>query len=307
MAATKTLIRSGAMSGEPLDHLMTRINAEIEESNSEFMFATVWIGSLDVRTGEVQFVNAGHNPPLLRHRDGSAEYLREMHGPFIGPVQGATYTTGTFTIVPGDRLVVYSDGVTEAMAPDEALFGEDQLMSLDLPAAADDATADIVSKVMSWEEGTRSDDVTVLVLDFYRKREEQSLIISIDELDPAIAVSGAVAQVGQFGIQQSLDESIVAKVQMALDEIVVNVLTHGSASHVTIELALIGHHLVTTVIDDGVPFDPLSAPIPDTDTSLEDRELGGLGIHLVRETMDEVTYTYRDGVNILEMTLAVST
>jgi anti-sigma regulatory factor (Ser/Thr protein kinase) len=208
---------------------------------------------------------------------------------------------------PGDRLVVYSDGVTEAMDPDATQYGENRLMSIDLPLSADDATQAIVDDVMSWEEGVRSDDLTVLVLDFYRKREERSLVITINDRDPAIAVSGVVAQITQFGRQQSIAEDVISKVQMALDEILVNVLTHGSAEDVTVELALIPGWIVTTVIDDGRPFDPLTVPKPVIDTPLETREIGGLGIHLVRETMDDVTYTYRDGVNILEMTLAVST
>ena len=304
MAASKTLIRSGAMSGEPLDELMTRINAEIQESNAEFMFATVWIGVLDVRTGDVTYVNAGHNPPLVA-RGGESILRPRDAGPFIGPIEGVTYTTGTLTLEPGDRLVVYSDGVTEAMDPREEQFGEARLASMQLPDATPDATQAIVDSVLAWERGVRSDDVTVLLLDFIRRREERSIAVTISEKDPGIAVTDVNAKIADFTEKHNLAPDLVAKVQMALDEIVTNVLTHGGGDTLTVEVVLIPGWLVTTIIDDGRPFDPLTAPTPDTELPLEERQVGGLGIHLVRTMMDEVEYAYRDGCNVLTLTLEI--
>ena len=305
MAATKTLIRSGAMSGESLDELMTRINAEIQESNSEFMFATVWIGVLDVRTGEVTFVNAGHNPPLLHRVTGEVEYLHESHGPFIGPVPGVAYTTGSLVLDPGDRLVIYSDGVTEAMDPDEELFGEEQLAEMKLPSTAAAATKTVVDKVLKWEQGVRSDDVTVMVLDFIRRRDDRALALAITETDPATAVTEVNVRVEEFAEENELATDVLAKVQMSLDEIVTNVLMHGAATEIGVEIIVLVDEVVVTVIDNGHPFDPLSIPEPDTTLGLDERKVGGLGIHLVKNTMDEVTYNFRDGRNILSLTLAL--
>jgi serine phosphatase RsbU (regulator of sigma subunit)/anti-sigma regulatory factor (Ser/Thr protein kinase) len=304
MAATKTLIRSGAMSGEPLDELMTRINAEIQESNTEFMFATVWIGVLDVRTGEVTFVNAGHNPPLMRRGDESF-YVHESHGPFIGPVPGVTYTTGTLTLEPGDRLLIYSDGVTEAMAPDDELFGEDRLAALELPDESSEATRSLVDSVLKWEQGVRSDDVTVLIVDFIRRREERSLVVPIEETDAADAITSLNAKVDEFAEQHNLSEDILTKVQTSLDDIIMNIMTHGQAESTVVEVTLIPGWLRITVRDNGSPFDPLSLPTPDVTLPLEEREPGGLGVHLVRNVMDEVEYGYRDGYNVLKMSLKV--
>ena len=305
MAATKTLIRSGAMSGEPLDELMTRINAEIQESNSEFMFATVWIGILDVRTGEVVFVNAGHNPPLLRRASGEVEYLHDSNGPFVGPAPGVTYTTGSLTLEPGDRLIVYSDGVTEAMDPTETLFGEDRLMEMKLPGTAMSATKSVVDKVLEWEQGTRSDDVTVLIVDFLRKREEHVLTITVEETEPAEAITSINAKVEKFAEDSGLPGDALSKIQMSLDEIITNVLTHGAATEIGIEIIALVDEVFITIVDNGHPFDPLSIAHPDTTLPLHEREVGGLGIHLVRNTMDNVTYNFRDGRNILGLTLEV--
>lgn len=305
MAASKTLIRSGAMSGEALDALMTRINAEIQEGNTEFMFATVWIGVLDVRTGHVVFVNAGHNPPLIRRADGTKEYIHETHGPFIGPVPGVEYTTGELTLYEGDRITVYSDGVTEAMDPDEELYGEDKLEALEMPVSASDATATIVDSVLDWEQGTRSDDVTVLVLDFIRKHVEQKLTIPITARDPITAVSDANSAVEKFAAECGLPRDTAPRIELVLDEILTNVLMHGEAEVVTVDLSLAPGLLSVTITDNGHKFNPLEAPAPDTTLALEDREVGGLGIHLVRNMMDGVVYVHRDGFNELTATLEV--
>lgn len=91
----------------------------------------------------------------------------------------------------------------------------------------------------------------------------------------------------------------VAQVMIAFDEIISNVLDHGAASAVEVRLAITGDRISAEVADDGEPFDPLAAPPPDTALSLEDRAIGGLGIHLVRELMDEVVYAHEAGKNRL--------
>jgi serine phosphatase RsbU (regulator of sigma subunit)/anti-sigma regulatory factor (Ser/Thr protein kinase) len=302
MAATKTLIRSGALSGEPVNQMLTRINAEIAASNPEFMFATVWMGVLDLRTGEVEFTNAGHNPPVLTVED-EPTFLTESHGPFIGPIPGVTYTSGRFTMPPGSRLIVYSDGITEAMNPAGDLFGEDRLVAMDLPTTVEGATTSIVDAALEWEEGTRSDDVTVLALDFHALRETVELAVTLTGEDALAAVSELNAAMEEFGRRHEIPPETAAKTMMALDEIVTNVLTHGGASTVTVTANWRDGWLVTTVADDGTPFDPLGAAAPDTTQSLHERDLGGLGIHLVRGVMTDVEYTYTDGRNVLTMKL----
>ena len=300
MAATKTLIRSGAMSKEPLDALMTRVNAEIAESNPEFMFATVWIGVLDVRSGDVEFVNAGHNPPLLNDT-----YVTERHGPFIGPMPGVTYTTGKFTMQSGDRLIVYSDGVTEAMAPDGELFGENRLRDLDLPGNPIAASKTIVDDVLAWEQGDRSDDVTVLVLDFFGVRSTETLSFAVHDRDPAIATAEVMERVDEFGFTTDVPAAAIAKIQLVLDEVVTNVLNHGDADDLRIDLNSRPGYITTIVSDNGRPYDPFRAPEPDVSLGLHERTPGGLGVMIVKNVMSDVSYTYANGRNVLTLTLEV--
>jgi serine phosphatase RsbU (regulator of sigma subunit)/anti-sigma regulatory factor (Ser/Thr protein kinase) len=304
MAASKTLIRSGALAGEPPDQLLTRINAEIAESNPEFMFATVWLGVLDLRTGRVTFTNAGHNPPLLITADG-AEFVKDRHGPFVGPVPGSAYGSGELTLAPGDRLVVYSDGVTEAMNPDEDLFGEDRLTieaERSTELNVEDATTALIQRTLRWEKGDRSDDVTVLMIEFVATRDVPQLKVT---LDPSLMLAEAGrlnAGVAAFAREQNVPGDIVSKLQIALDEILTNVAMHSDADVVTVDIWLSDTMLRTTITDNGSPFNPLKVPPPDTTLGLHERDVGGLGLHLVRGLMQTVDYRYMNGRNVLAMT-----
>jgi serine phosphatase RsbU (regulator of sigma subunit)/anti-sigma regulatory factor (Ser/Thr protein kinase) len=304
MAASKTLIRSGAMAGEPPDQLLTRINAEIAESNPEFMFATVWLGVLDLRTGKVTFTNAGHNPPLLV-TDTGARFITDRHGPFVGPVAGSTYDVGELTLQPGERLVVYSDGVTEAMDPDEALFGEDRLNAEAMRSRGMDvenATTELIRQTLRWEQGDRSDDVTVLMLDFVGTRDVPQLKVTLDPSQMLDEVGDLNAGVAAFAREQHMPEDIVSKLQIALDEILANIAMHSDADSVSVDIWLSDTMLRTTISDNGTPFNPLKAPAPKTTLGLHEREFGGLGLHLVRGLMNTVEYRYVQGRNVLAMT-----
>ena len=304
MAASKTLIRSGAMAGEPPDQLLTRINAEIAESNPEFMFATVWLGVMDLRTGRVVFTNAGHNPPLLVTADGG-RFVTERHGPFVGPVPGSTYGVGELTLAPGDRLVVYSDGVTEAMDPAEALFGEDRLAAEAERSSGlnvEDATTELIRRTLRWEQGQRSDDVTVLMLQFVATRDVPRMQVTLDPSQMLDEVSRLNAGIAAFAREHDVTQTVVSKLQVALDEILANVAMHSDADVVIVDIWLSDPMLCTTITDNGTPFNPLRVPPPDTTLGLHEREIGGLGLHLVRGLMDSVEYRYVNGRNVLAMT-----
>ena len=94
------------------------------------MFVTAWVGEIDLASGTVRYVNAGHNPPLvLRAKDGTAEYLRSRPGLVLGAMPGAKYRAGEVALAPGDAIYLYTDGVTEQTDPHGELFGEARLQA----------------------------------------------------------------------------------------------------------------------------------------------------------------------------------
>ncbi len=299
MAAIKTLIRSGAIQGEEPSALLTRINSELARENPQFMFATVWFGVLDLRTGSVKFANGGHNFPFVIS-DGSTVQVQEVHGPLVGPIKGASWQQGTLQIGIDDKLVVYSDGVTEAMDPSDEQFGDDRLEAIlsEHPELSPvELTAEIVDNVIDWEQGDRSDDVTVLVLEYVEARRVPQFEMTMpttpgEELSDAIVADIAAlnANLGAFATSQEVSDDVAGRLQTALDELLVNVASHSGATAVTVKAWLDDDNISVEVTDDGTPFNIMDVPVPDTSGSLSERQVGGLGLHMVRSLMDEVSY-----------------
>lgn len=100
---------------------------------------------------------------------------------------------------------------------------------------------------------------------------------------------------------RDLDMKMALEIHLVVEEALVNVVSYSGAKNMTLTLEGSSDRLMLTISDDGVPFDPLAIPPPDIDAGLDDRVPGGLGIFLIREKMDEVSYEYRDSRNILRM------
>ena len=144
-------------------------NDRLAESNDANLFVTAWVGVVDLATGRVDYVNAGHNPPLVKRTDGSVEYLRAKSGPPLAAIGGVTYRRQSLTLAPGDGIVLYTDGVTEATNKSLELYGEDRLRTalLGLIGAKDarDVLAGIQKDVDAFAAGTeQADDITLLAL-----------------------------------------------------------------------------------------------------------------------------------------------
>jgi sigma-B regulation protein RsbU (phosphoserine phosphatase) len=308
MAATKTLIRSGALQGETPGDLLSRINEELSRENPEFMFATIWLGVLDLRTGTVTFANAGHNPPFFL--SSTVTSVEEAHGPMVGPLQGTSYGQSELDLASGDMLVVYSDGVTEAMDPAGSLFGEERLRDTvaGAPPSVTGVTDAVEREALDWEQGERSDDLTVLVVQFLSPRRVagfQMIMPTKGELSQQIVedIHLLNESFGRFAAAREISANVTRPVQVALDEILVNVAAHSGAMAVTVRAWLDATSLRVEISDDGVPFDPsVEVQAPDISSALVDRGSGGLGVHLVRSLMDEVEYVHRGGRNIITLT-----
>ena len=119
-------------------------------------------------------------------------------------------------------------------------------------------------------------------------------------------IAGAADKIGAFCAEHGLAEGISFEVHLAVDELLTNTITYGyddvEEHRIDLSLRLEGCTLVVEIADDGRAFDPLQAPEPDLGASLEERAVGGLGIYLVRKTMDTVAYRREDGRNVVTLT-----
>jgi len=168
MARAVTALRSEALRHETPDHVLIAANATLCAGNDTSMFVSLFCGMLDLDTGEFQYSNAGHNPPLIRRGHGSFRYLEVPTGLVTGVMDIASYSLGTLRLEPEDALVLYTDGVTEAINGDGALYDEDRLVAILAHEGESDAHA-LVATVRAdvrhfVGDAPVADDITILAL-----------------------------------------------------------------------------------------------------------------------------------------------
>ena len=168
MMTSKTMIKDYALTKDTTSEIFTAVNARLCENNDEGMFATAWIGILDTRTMTLQYTNAGHNFPVLQRNGQPCELIESVHGLFLGGMEFTRYKQDEITLEPGDRLLLYTDGVTEAHDRENSLYGEDRLVKV-LDSTKDEpgekALENILADINVFAEGVpQFDDITMVVL-----------------------------------------------------------------------------------------------------------------------------------------------
>ncbi len=166
MMRAKTLVKSAAQTGKPLTQVFEEANESLCEGNTSNMFVTAWAGVLDTRTGQVTFVNAGHNPPVVR-RGGKLEYLRTRPSLVLGAMAGVRYRAEEMRMAPGDAIYLYTDGITEQPDASKDLYGEERLLKALASGTKrqGELLASVLASVRRHAGGVeQADDCTQLVL-----------------------------------------------------------------------------------------------------------------------------------------------
>jgi sigma-B regulation protein RsbU (phosphoserine phosphatase) len=309
MAMSKTLIKSRAMNDPSPASILTHVNEVLDQDNDACMFVTIWLGILDVNTGLVTYTNGGHNPPYLCRSDGSVEALTEAHGPVVAAVSGMVFKQGQLQLSAGDQLLLYTDGVTEALDPGEALYTEERLERLlksTSAGTAEERVATTIGDVWKYKaDAEQSDDVTVLALQFLgvpAGAEVQTLELRLTgRLEE---IERCNTEFGTFSEAHGLPEKTRRSVNLVFDDLLNNVISYGydddGANHeILVRVDMSPRELTIQIEDDGRPFNPFNLISPDTELGIEERDIGGLGIHLVRELMDTYAYTRRTDRNVV--------
>ena len=273
------------------------------------MFVTAWMGILDLETGTLQFANAGHNPPLLKKANGEFSYLKTRAGFVLAGMEGIRYRVGALTLTPGDRVFLYTDGVTEATNGNNELYGEDRLLDF-MNRSSDEAAADLLPALKAdidefVGDAPQFDDITMLMFDYKPKKGDFQMITKTfpAKID---ALSDMLGFVDQMLESCECSMKFQTAICVAMEEVFVNVANYAYGDGEGDMTLGIGFNeetreITLCVTDEGVPFDPLQNPDPDITLSAEDREIGGLGIFITKKTMDSITYSYENGKNVLTM------
>ena len=170
MMVSRTLIKNRALLCEDPAKILYEVNNQLCEGNKAELFVTVWLAVVSLSTGEGLAVNAGHEHPVLRHRDGKFELVEYKHSPAVATMEGLKFRQHEFKLEPGDTFFVYTDGVTEAANADNVFFGEERM----LDALNKDPDADPVRLLMNVSQGIKEhvgdakqfDDITMLAFQY---------------------------------------------------------------------------------------------------------------------------------------------
>ena len=176
MVIAKTLIKNHAQNKDAPGAVFTQTNEQLCEGNDAGLFVTAWMGVLEISTGKLIYVNAGHNPPLLRRADEKFEWLKSRPGFVLAGMEGVRYRENEMEMQPGDMLFLYTDGVTEATNANQELFGEERLLETlneqpKLPVSA--LLPKVKKSIDSFVgEAEQFDDITMLSLNYRKKGEK---------------------------------------------------------------------------------------------------------------------------------------
>ncbi len=309
MAVTKTLIKSRATNDFSPASILTHVNDEISANNDSAMFVTLWLGILDVTSGTLEYTNAGHNPPYLLRHTGEVVRLAERHGPVIGAVDGLVYSEGSGQLERGDVVFVYTDGVTEAMDPDGQLYEEDRLVEV-LQSSDIDSVESLVHASTDdvWRfqaDAEQADDVTVLAVEFSGRvgGSEDVQVLELSVANRLEEIDSVNESFEAFAAEHGLPEKIRRSMKLVFDDLLNNVISYAydddEEHRIDVHVELSSDRVAVRISDDGHPFNPFGRSAPDTALTVGEREIGGLGIHLVQSLMDEVSYKRRTDQNVV--------
>ena len=173
MVIAKTLIKNRTQLGGGPAAILTDVNNQLCEGNEAQLFVTVWLAIVEISTGKGLAANAGHEHPVLRHKDGTFDFVEYRHSPAVATMEGIRFREHEFQLQPGDTIFQYSDGVTEATNANNELFGNDRLRDAlnQVPGAETDELLRIVRDNIDGfvKDAPQFDDITMLTLAYRGK------------------------------------------------------------------------------------------------------------------------------------------
>lgn len=302
MSVAHSLFRTLAAHFDEPARIVSAINEAVSTDNPDIMFITLFVGVMDLRNGEVQYCNAGHNAPMLI-RDGRAELLDVKPNLLLGVEMSFPFEAQRLQMQEGDSLFLYTDGLTEAANKRKELFGEENALlqaTRHSSAPPKEQLEHMHQAVLQFVNGAeQSDDLTMFVIQYSPSGDKLTLTNDISE------ISRLEPFVENLISRHQLDPLLTGPINLALEETVSNVILYaypeGEKGEVSIS-ATCDNNSVTFIISDfGTPFDPTRHKEVNISATAEERPIGGLGIHLVKQIMDEVSYAYMEGKNVLTM------
>lgn len=310
MALTRSAFRTVSAHESMPGRIVTTMNKTIADMNKQFMFVTLFVGVLDLPTGRLHYCNAGHDAPLLV--GAGVGRLPCISNVPVGFFPAWNYVPQEAQIFTGTTIFLFTDGLTEAMDADQNQFQMERVNNVASQALSNQQQeprqliarmTEAVHKFVG--DAEQSDDLTMMAIQYIRQQRDIKMRRSLVLPNDTQEVPRLNAFVEEVCRDTGFDEDTVAKIKVAVEEAVVNVMKYaypeGQSGDVTIEAASNDLRLKFTIIDNGKPFDPTVQTAVDTTLPAKEREIGGLGIHIIRQNMDSINYERMDNLNVLTL------
>ena len=309
MAVAQTKFRDFSAHENNPARIMQNINVGCCQNNKTNMFVTMFIGVLDLPTGRLRYCDAGHDCPMIMAHGDWFMVDAKPNLP-VGVFDDFTYSMQETQIEPNSTIFLYTDGLTEAKNNQHKQFGLERVENV-LGVCTGLQPKAILEKITDAVHGfvkdaEQSDDLTMMAIRY--TPQQYDCILS-----ETLVIKNDVKEVTKFSefmksVLEKLDieKSLSRQLRLAVEEAVVNVIDYaypvGKKGEIEVQMMSDDKTLKTVIIDSGVAFDPTAKEKADTTLSAEDRQIGGLGILLVREIMDSVNYERINKQNILTLT-----
>ena len=281
------------------------VNKSIFSGNNSYMFVTCFLAIINTKTGVVQYSNAGHNPPIIGS-SGNYHFLNCSSGFVLGGLNEAIVSDESFVLKNGETITLYTDGITEAKNQNNELYGEQRLIKLfnrKEYSCLVELHHELKDDIDKFCDGAiQNDDITYLTLKYHGDEyvyEEKTFNALKDEIPLMFNY------LTNFFVKHNLNQTFLNNLLIVGDELLSNIIKYGYDDHLDGKIFIRilfnknKNELILTVIDNGKPFNPFSVENQAISKDDMKREVGGLGILIVKNLMSEYAYDYINGKNII--------
>ena len=308
---TSSFLRAYSKWDAPVDFVCGTTNKTLCERNPKKMFVTAFVGFLDILTGTVDYVNAGHTPAYVLRSDGSVEQVKSRPNFVLARNAKYTFRTEYIHLKPGDRLFLYTDGITEAMNTYDTLFGNARLkeaLEEGVALKGGDLIGFILNKVKEFSAGReQADDITMLLLEYKSnnksyKTATQTFDVKQESYNSIIEFIKALPQ------SEGWSKKIIDNACVCTDEIFANLDMYAfpptqTDRKLTITTTIWDNHFKIVFADNGMPFNPLAVESTKVAEGVKQHKRGGLGIFMVKNLANYTAYKFDNKQNILTIEL----
>lgn len=320
MAKTNVLLSSAIKLSESPQVILSYVNAELCKNNKECYFVTIGLYCIDLKTRKVVFANSGHEDSIIIKNDNNVILKEEVRSAPLGLDEYNNFVEDEFVLEEGDVLFLYTDGVVEAINAKNELFGTERLISSLKSLGATDTKSivnEMEQKLNDYSKGLEQyDDITMLCFKFKNIEIDKNKIFKFNKSFKAVYES--IDEINEYieeCLSNTYDENTIYKkylsqLNVCIEEVTVNICDYAydkvndanNDLNVNITIDKNVDKIIISFIDKGIEFDPTKKSDVNILQGINERNIGGFGIHIIKNVVDIFEYSRENDMNILSLT-----